>query len=346
MVARFLIAVFLIGLASAGSASQITLSHLVNTVTGFPGFDYVVVIVMENNGLNATYGRQCGGDCSYITQLADYYGLALNNSSVAHPSLANYLTLTSAGNYSYQPFLLDCSPTQTGCYVPGVNIVDRVEGSGRTWKAYMEDYPTTGCRIVSSSGYYVNTHNPFLYYQDIRNNTGRCQNIVRANPGSNGYLALPVQLLNDLHSTAPANFMWLTPNLCNSGHDKCAPLNNEVSQSNQYLSLLVPKILNSILFRTRNAALFITWDEGTKCPSPGQTYPKCRDQVTSIWAGPPVTLGSRSNTEHSHYSFLKTVESAWLLSPLTAFDAAAAPMTEFFVPTYSGAAGGRAPLKT
>lgn len=301
---------------------------------------------MENNNLSATYGQQCRGNCSYITQLADSSGLALNYSSVAHPSLPNYLSLTSAGNYSRLPFTLDCSPTQSGCSIPDSNIVDRVEGSGRTWKAYMEDYPTTGCRIVSNAGYYVNDHNPFLYYQDILNNTNRCQNIVRANPGSTGYLALPQQLLSDLDSTVTAsNFMWLTPNLCDNGHDKCTPLNNTVSQSNQYLNLVVPKILNSTLFNTRNAALFITWDEGTKCPSPGQTYPKCTDRVTSIWAGSLVIPRSHSSIGYSHYSFLKTVESAWILSPLTGLDAASVPMTEFFVPSLISAGAGRAPVK-
>jgi hypothetical protein len=344
MAVKFFLAIFLIGLASAGSASRIAVGPLVNTVTGFPGFNYIVSIVMENNGLSETYGQQCGGNCSYITQLADSYGLALNYSSVAHPSLPNYLSLTSAGNYSYFPFLTDCSPLQTGCSVPGFNIIDRIEGSGRTWRAYMEDYPTTGCRIVSNSGYYVNTHNPFLYYQDILNNTSRCQNIVRANPGSTGYLTMPLQLLNDLNSTAPANFMWLTPNLCNNGHDKCTPLNNTVSQSNQYLSLLVPKILNSALFRTQSSALFITWDEGTKCPRPGQTYPKCTDRVTSIWAGSLVGHGSRSNTAYSHYSFVKTVEYAWHLSTLTKFDSIAVPMNEFFIRTAGGS--GRPPLRT
>lgn len=314
------------------------------TVTGFPSFDYVVVIVMENNGLKSTYGGQCGGNCSYITQLANSYGLALNYSSVAHPSLANYLTLTSAGNYSYFPFLQDCSPSAPSCIVPGLNIVDRVESSGRNWRGYMEDYPTTGCTLVEDSGHYANNHNPFLYYQDIRNNTSRCQNIVQANPGSTGYLAMPQRLLNDLSSTvSAANLIWLTPNLCNDGHDTCMPLNNTVSQSNQYLSLLVPKILNSTLFRTQNAALFITWDEGSKCSSPGQTYPKCTDPVTSIWAGSLVRTGSRSNTAYSHYSFLKTLEAAWRLSNFTRYDFAAAPMNEFFISTLVG--GGRPPLR-
>src|SRR6267143_605170 len=102
--------------------------------------------------------------------------------------------------------------------------------------------------------------------------------IVKANPGASGYLALPTQLLSDLNSTSTApNYMWLTPNLCDDGHDVCGPVNNLVSQQNQYLSLLVPMILSSTIFRTQRAALFITWDESAT---------NLNNIVTAIWAGP------------------------------------------------------------
>src|SRR5213594_2154697 len=55
--------------------------------------DYVVVILMEHHGINTTYN--CGGDCSYITQLANTYSLAESYSALAHPSLPS------------QPFLLE-----------------------------------------------------------------------------------------------------------------------------------------------------------------------------------------------------------------------------------------------
>ena|SRR2546425_2380260 len=59
-------------------------------------FDYMLTIVMENQGINNTYGNHCNGNCTYITQLAKTYGLAQNYSAVGHPSLENYLALTSA----------------------------------------------------------------------------------------------------------------------------------------------------------------------------------------------------------------------------------------------------------
>jgi acid phosphatase len=309
------------------------------------GFDFIVVIVMENQGINGTYGSQCGANCSYVTSLANTYGIELNYSSVAHPSLANYLTLTSGGNYSYQPFLGDCSPLSVACTLPVQNVVDRIESSGRTWRAYMEDYTGGGCSMTSTQSTYANDHNPFVYYQDIRNNTGRCRNIVWANPNSgSGYLSQPTQLFNDLNSTNPPNFIWLSPNLCNDGHETCTPLNNTVLQSNNYLKQVVPRILDSITFLSvkNNAVLFITWDEGNiGCHVPGQTYPTCIDRVPAILAGKNISPGSRSNQKHSHYSFPATLEAFWNLRPLTRFDSNGNPMTELFITTPTVAGGRR-----
>jgi hypothetical protein len=302
-------------------------------------FDYMLTIVMENQGINNTYGNHCSGNCTYITQLANTYGLAQNYSAVGHPSLENYLALTSAGNYSVAPFTSDCYPQSSGCIVSAPNIVDSVDSSGRTWEAYMEDYSGGGCSLAHTSSEYVNSHNPFVYYADIYGNAIRCSRIVNANPGASGYLALPTQLLSDLNSVSTAsNYMWLTPNLCDDGHDVCAPLNKTVSQQNQYLSLLVPLILKSAIFRTQRAALFITWDESAT---------NLNNVVTAIWAGPVAKMGYASASPYGHYSAIKTIETAWTLASFTSYDATAPPMTQFFntPPTIGAAGGGRRPLE-
>ena len=132
--------------------------------------------------------------------------------------------------------------------------------------------------------------------------------------------------------------MWLTPNLCDDGHDVCAPLNNTVSQQNHYLSLLVPMILNSAIFRTQRAALFITWDESAT---------NLNSVVTAIWAGPVAKMGYTSASLYSHYSAVKTIETSWNLASLTSYDSNASAMAQFFTtpPSTSGVTGGRRPLE-
>ena len=353
MVSPFALA--LVFLLASGAASVTVL----NSSTPSPGIpilsNHVVVVVMENKSLNSTYN--CGGNCSYITPLANSYGLVGNYSGVAHKSLPNYLTLTSGGNYSGPTtgnnFSADCSPFN--CEVNGTNsnLMDLMEGSGRTWRAYMEDY-TGGCKLTDTSGgvrnstatsgtYYDSNHNPFVYYSDIRTNSTRCANLVDANLGHTGYLALPQQLIVDLNSTNPPDFMWLTPNLCDDGHDRCLPLNNTVSQSNQYLARLVPLILGSKSFLLTNSLLFITWDEGSVCSNLSQTYPTCRDRVTTIWAGPGARSAYKSSKAYSHYSFVTTLEALWSLSPqLQIPPGVPAPtMVEFISTGQPGIAGGR-----
>ena len=301
-------------------------------------FDYIVTIVLENQGINNTYGAHCSGNCTYITQLANMYGLSLNYSAVGHPSLPNYLALTSGGNYTTPPFDRDCFPESIGCLVSTLNIMDSVESSGRTWKAYIEDYTGGGCSRAGNA-FYANQHNPFVYYADIYNNATRCARIVNADPGASGYLALPTQLLSDLNSASSAsNYMWLSPNLCNDGHDLCAALNNPVSQQNQYLSQLVPSILDSTVFRTQRAALLVVWDESATTRN---------DVVTAIWAGPVARIGFSSASLFGHYSAVKTIETAWNMPSLTSYDSAATAMIDFLMaPSLTGlGGGGRAPLE-
>ncbi len=295
-VSIFLVAIFLFGMiaftpfvARAGSSGST--------------FDYVVTILMENKGINASYN--CGGNCTYITQLANTYGLAESYSALTHPSMGNYIALTSG---SLVPLKNDTLPPGS---VKSANIVDSLEASGLTWKAYLENYH--GSCSDNGSQLYADDHNPFVKYADIYNSTARCARIVNA--GSDAGNSSSV-FLADLASPSAPNYMWLTPNLCHDMHS-CS-----VSTGNSYLANLVPKILGSYIFIGQRAALFITFDEG--CCS----FPK--DYVTTIWAGPVAKQGYRSTVFYDHYSYLRTVENNWGLPALTANDTDATPMNEFF----------------
>jgi acid phosphatase len=302
------------------------------TTTGNQGqakhpFNYVVVIVMENQGLADIVKNP---SAPFMNQLATSYALATNYTAIDHPSLPNYLSLISGQDFTSWS-KADCSPAP-GCNAgTASNIVDSLEKRDLTWKAYMEDYPSS-CGIHCSpgscfigdtgTGKYAVRHNPFLYFDDIVNSTSRCSRIVPANSGGKGG---PDDLfLSDLASTSTAsNFMWLTPNLCNDMHD-CP-----VSTGDTYLSQVVPNILNSTLFTHQKAALFITFDEGNGyCPLNGSA----QDCVYAVWAGPVVKTNFLSSNHYSHYSFLKTLETVWKLPPLTDKDRNATPMIEFFAP--------------
>ena len=282
-------------------------------------FNYVVIILMENHPLN--YSTDPTGiignpSAPFLTSLAKNYGLATNYFALADSSLPNYIALTCANVTSVNP---DCVAPGPGCSTNTLNIVDRIEGSGRTWKAYMEDY-SGGCNGTGTP-LYLPFHNPFIFYTDITSNSTRCGRIVSANPGHSG---LPDrQLISDLNSTVTAsNYMGLTPNGCDIAHDNIngACSTDLVANGDSYLSQLVPQILNSTIFQTQKAGLFIVFDEPTACACP----------VAAIWSGTIVKPKYTSNNPYTHYSLLTTLESVWKLQPLTSNDQSAPPMVEFF----------------
>src|SRR2546428_2713413 len=227
-------------------------------------FDYILIILMENKNFSQINGSP---SAPYLNQLAHNYSLATRYTACDHPSLPNYMCLTGGNNYFSGQ---DCAPTS--CTTSNASLVDRIESSGLTWKAYIEDIPSPCYK--GAKGNYTYATNPFIYYTSIGNNSTRCAaHDIPANSGGEG---LPDDyLVNDLGSTITAsNYMFLNPNLCDNMHS-CS-----ISRGDNYLSELVPVILNSYIFRTQKAALLVTFDEGYGL------YPN--DHVYTVWAGSAV----------------------------------------------------------
>ena len=274
-------------------------------------FDYLVIILMENHNL-CDILESCGGSARYMSNLAGAWGLAQEDHYCnVNPSLPNYLCLSGGSDFGCGGY--DGGPNSNACTSTAwsaPNIVDRLEGAGLTWKAYMEDMPSN-C-YGANSGDYAVRHNPFVYYNDIVSNPTRCGRIVPAGASDSA-------LINDLASTTTAsNYMWLTPNTCNDMHS-CP-----IGTGDAYLADLVQRILSSPVFTSQRAALLITFDEGYQ----GQP-------IYTAWAGRVVMPAYTSANAYDHFSVLATIESNWNLRNLTTKDAGAAPMNEFFTPTPS-----------
>ena len=272
-------------------------------------FDYILIILMENKNFNQINGS---ASAPYLNQLAQNYSLATRYSACDHPSLPNYMCLTGGNNYFSG---INCSPSGS-CSTSNSSIVNKVESAGLTWKAYFEDMPSPCYK--STVGNYTFATNPFIFYTGIGSNSTRCAtHVIPAN--SEGKGPPDDNLVNALGSTSTAsNYMFLSPNLCDNMH------NCSIYRGDNYLSKLVPVILNSTLFRTQKSVLFITFDEGYG------RYPT--DYVYTVWAGPAVRTHYQSSIQYSHYSVLSTIEATWGLQPLTAKDSGSPAMTEFFLP--------------
>ena len=260
------------------------------------GISHIFIIMMENRTYSSIVGNP---SAPYLNSLIAHSALATNYFGVTHPSLPNYLALTSGSTDSTTT---DCNPPGAGCIVNVANIADSIQSSNRTWKAYAEGMPSPCYMLNNLSTNFATKHVPFLYYHDIVSNSQRC----------NSHVVPYTQLAIDLKSaqTTP-NFAFITPNLCNDMHD-CS-----TSVGDSWLSANVPVILNSPAFTSSPSLLVITWDEGDAADN----------HIATIFAGSAAKSGYRSSTTFNHYSLLHTIEYVWGLKPLTTNDQNAPLMT-------------------
>jgi acid phosphatase len=250
--------------------------------------------MMENHPYSAIYGT-----ATYMTQLADQYANLQHYSAITYPSEPNYLALAAGQTFS--------PPSNDDLYhvFDAKNVADGLESVGKTWKVYSE---TASQSCDTSEGGWVK-HNPFVMFKDIVTNSTRCANVVPVTPTTDD------EMLADLNSATPSNFIYVEPNGTNDMHD------GTVSDGDTYLSGLVPKILASSTFMTKKAALFIVFDEdGTDATM----YPN--NPVYAVWAGPVVKQHLKSMTLYGHYSFLATLEENWGFTPLGPMDMGAPSM--------------------
>ena len=264
------------------------------TADTVPAFDHIFTIVMENHSYSDIIGNTA--EAPYINNLADRYGLATEYSGVSHPSLPNYLALAGGETFGVTN---DCMT----CFVNAPTLADRIEASGRRWKAYLEGMPSP-C-FVGNYGRYAQRHNPFIYFDAIRTNPTECARLVPYG-----------DLAGDLASASQTpEYVWITPDVCNDMHD-CS-----IRAGDDWLAQVVPALLSAPAFTTQQSLLVITWDEDEGTPD---------NHIATLVIASDVPAGFRSAVRHDHYSLLKTVEESWGLAPLSANDGNAQGLDEFF----------------
>ena len=184
----------------------------------------VFVIVMENKTAAEALSP------AFTSSLAQQYASLTNYHAISHPSLPNYLAMTSGDTYGI---------TDDGYHQLGTNdLGHQLSAAGISWRAYMEGM-SGGC--MSSGDQYALKHNPFAYY-------GSCPaNVVDASA-----------LQADLVGSTP-RFVWITPNLCNDTHD-CP-----VATGDGWLRNEVGLITASPAW-LHGGVLLLTWDEDDSGP--------------------------------------------------------------------------------
>ncbi len=318
---------------------------------GMPPIGHVFVLMLENQNASVTFGSD--SSAPYLARTLPAQGAFLPNYyGIGHASLDNYVALISgqAPNESTQ---LDCplfsefamwrpeldahgQALGSGCVYPQAvkTLPDQLEAAGLTWKGYMEDMGKDPLReqatcgharigtqdrtlIASARDKYAAKHNPFVYFHTIIDDQQRCDTHV-----------VNLDLLaGDLKSVATTpNYVFITPNLCNDGHDpECIDGSPGGFRAiDAFLRKWVPAITSSAAFK-QDGLLIITFDESdgtgpegsSACcgekplagarRSPGVLGPG-GGRIGAVLLSKFIRPGTVSNVAYNHYSMLRTVE--------------------------------------
>lgn len=257
-----------------------------------PPIRHVFLIILENKNYTDTFGPHSAAP--YLARklrakgalLPQYYG-------TGHDSLDNYIAMMS-GQASTPQTSNDCDTYEDfhqtgtapdgqvvgqGCVYPVSvkTLANQLMAAGLTWKGYMEDMGNNPARESATCGHpplnardltqeaeapsvavpqgdmYATRHDPFMYFHSIIDTPACKRDVVNLR-----------ELKTDLHSVATTpNFSFITPNLCDDGHD--SPCANGgaggLKPINVFLRKWIPLIMNSPAYK-KDGLIIITFDEG------------------------------------------------------------------------------------
>jgi hypothetical protein len=221
---------------------------------------------MENHSYSQIVGDPTA---PYETALAGQCGVATNYFAITHPSLPNYIALTSG---DAQGITDDLGPGYHQLDVP--SIFSQLGPGG--WRSLLESMPAShNCSLVDS-GLYAIRHNPAAYYTNIRTDCGTYDVRLGSTPDIS------------------ARFTFIAPNKCNDMHD-CP-----VAAGDDWLKAFIPKLTSTAEYQAGSTAIFLTWDE--------DDARNTGNRVPTLVISPSTVPGTQSATTFSHYALLHTTE--------------------------------------
>ncbi len=228
-----------------------------------PRVRHVFVIVLENQGYEATFGDPAADP--YLARALPAQGALLENYyATGHESNDNYVSLVSGQppnveNQADCPLFDELAggveepggvEAGVGCVYPTAvpNIGTQLSAAGRGWKAYEQDMGNDPNRERAACGHptlngvdqtqkaqpgdgYAARHDPFVYFESVIGEQVYCDAHVVALGSPTG--AMPAAALRgetglatDLERAGRTpTLSFITPNLCADGHD--FPCTNE-----------------------------------------------------------------------------------------------------------------------
>ncbi|GES65834.1 phosphoesterase-domain-containing protein [Aspergillus terreus] len=266
------------------AATALTLSPT-SSVVGLT-FDRFVQIWLENEDYSAAIKDK---NLAYLASL----GITLTNYfAITHPSQPNYVAAVGGNTFGITDDSTHYISSSTK------TIVDLLEDAGVSWSLYQEDMPYSGFEAnyrnqKTGANDYVRKHNPLMSYNSVTSNTDR---LAKSKNFTMFY--------EDLDNNKLPQWMFITPNMTNDGHD------SSLATAGAWSRNFLTPLLSNKSFNTDRTLIILTFDEGLTTGT---------NQIYAVLLGgavPSAKIGTKDNAAYSHYSLLKTVEINWGLGNL------------------------------
>jgi acid phosphatase len=251
--------------------------------------------VEENHSYSEVIGNS---SMPYLNSLASQYGLATQYFADAHPSIPNYLMLTTGLTET-----LDDSFSGT---ISDDNVIRQLVKAGKTWRSYAESLPSTGY-VGADSGLYVRRHNPFTYLSDVQNDSAQAANLVPF-----------TQFTTDLGNNTLPQYSFIAPNLIDDAHD------GSLAQADSWLQSNIAPLIANPAFAS-SGLLIITFDEGNDAD-----IDHIGGHVATLVISSKAKKGFQSKTTFQHQSALRLILAGSGVQSFPGLAAVAPDMTEFF----------------
>jgi acid phosphatase len=296
---RYILAALTLGILAAvqlacGSGGSSMLERPVPS--NQPSFSHVVLLVEENHSYSEVIGNSAMPN---FNRLAAKYGLAKQYFAAAHPSIPNYLMLTTG--------LTETFNDSFSGTISDDNVVRELVKAGKTWKCYAESIPAPAY-VGADSGVYVRRHNPFSYLSDVQNSVAQAANIVPF-----------TQFATDLANNTLPQYAFIAPNLDDDAHNGSLAQADAWLQSNVIVPLTASPAFQSTL-------LIITFDEGNQAD-----LDHGGGHVATVIVSPKAKKGFQSTNTYQHPSTLRLILAGSGVNSFPGLSAVAPDMTEFFI---------------
>lgn len=213
--------------------------------------------------------------------------------AVTHPSLPNYLALTSG---STQGATNDCG----ACTYGGDNLFHQMEQAHLGWRVYAQGY-SGSCNTKAEYGAFVRRHVPPLAYRNILGDPTACSRVV------------PLERLwTDLAANTVPPLAMIIPDLTEDMHG--TPSNSDQSTLLRAADALAGRVASALRASPiwePGTRLVITWDEGggalheprISCCG-GRSH---GGHIPTLVVGPDLPV-SVDPADHDTYSLLRSIE--------------------------------------